>query len=71
MGKKWKYVWHWCCDWSDPNHGCWNADYEGRCTSGSRRGLDSEEKAEKAALQHKQKNYEHTTHTWRERKYFD
>lgn len=71
MAKRWKYVWHWCCDWSDPHHGCWHADYDGRCTACSRRGFSTKEKAEAAAKQHESKNYQHRTHVYRERKYFE
>lgn len=73
MGKRWKYVWHWICHWSDPHHGCWHADYDGRCSAKSRRGFNKKEDAEKAAQRHESQNYQHRgrTHVYRERKYFD
>jgi hypothetical protein len=70
MNKNWKYEWRWCCDWEDPNHGCYNVDYEGRCMAKSHIGFETKEGAEKAAKKHVKKYPGHTTHVWRERKYF-
>ena len=45
-------AWYWYCQQDDSRHGCYDADYEGRCNAESRKGYDTEELALKAARQH-------------------
>lgn len=43
---------YWICGNEDNRHGCFNADWDGRCEARSRKSFDSEEKARIAAAKH-------------------
>ena len=55
MGRRWENRWFWVCNAEDHKHGCWSADFDGRCNGQSRKGFKTKEEAEAAALLHEQR----------------